>query len=85
MPAQPQVAFNFTPTQLYKNDPRFDGLEAKLKDHTWFGGDKLSAKDREAYEELADVMPPNADLYPSLFFWWSMVEKFSPEIRDSWK
>lgn len=29
-------------------------------------------------------MPPNADLYPSLFFWWSIVSKFTENARNSW-
>jgi len=36
------------------------------------------------FNDLQEVFPPNADLYPNLFFWWSIVSKFTPAVRDSW-
>lgn len=36
------------------------------------------------YNELTEVLPASPDLYPNLFFWWSIVSKFTPAIRDSW-
>lgn len=80
----PQAAY--VPSAVIgKTHPRFDGLEEELINSQWLGGDKLAAKDRETYEELQEHMPPNADLYPSLFFWWSMVSRFAPDTRASWK
>ena len=70
---------------MYKTDSRFDALEEELMGQQWFGGDKFSAKDRTTLEEVKDAMPPNADLYPRLFFWWSIVSRFNPDKQADWK
>ena len=68
----------------HKHDSQFDALEEELSEKQWFGGDKFSAKDRTTLEEFKDAMPPNADLYPRLFFWWSIVSRFKTNIQESW-
>jgi hypothetical protein len=59
-------------------------LEQQLNEQQYFGGDKPSAKDRTTLEEFKDAMPPNADLYPRLFFWWSIVSRYKADIQSGW-
>ena len=43
----------------------------------------MSAADREAYLEIKDT-PPNVELQPNLFAWWSLVSKFKEEVMAKW-
>ena len=50
----------------------------------WLGGTKLSAADKEAFDEIKDT-PPNPEMQPNLFAWYAMVSKFSDAVRSTWK
>lgn len=68
-------------------DERITELEGQLDENQWLAGQKLSSLDREAVDELIaaggiSLLSPLTT--PNLFSWFSMVSKFSPEIRQNW-
>ena len=65
------------------SNPRLDELEIQLGENQWLGGQKLSAADAQAFDEIKDT-PPNPELQPNLFAWYALVSKFTDTIRASW-
>ena len=66
-----------------KTEAQFNELEVALVRSRWVAGDRLSSDDRKALEKIA--YPPNPDTHPHTFAWWSIVSKYSDELKASWK
>jgi translation elongation factor EF-1beta len=60
-----------------------DGIESKLGDAVWLGGQQPSAEDRESFEGLNGAIP-NPDTHPNAFAWYSLVARFTGDVRGSW-
>ena len=60
-----------------------DALEARLADAQWLGGQLPSGEDREAHKSLDGV--PNPDTHPNTFAWWSLVDRFTDDVKAGWK
>jgi len=54
-----------------------------LQKDIWLGGQQPSAADREAFEAMNEA--PNPATEPNAFAWYSIVSKFSPQVRASWQ
>lgn len=66
---------------------RLQDLEAQLEKTQWLGGQKLSSLDKDAIEELmagGGIALLSPVTTPNLFAWFSIVSKFSAELRQSW-
>ena len=50
----------------------------------WLGGQKQSKADHDAYEEIK-ATPPRAESHPNTFAWYSLVAKYAPKVRQTWK
>ena len=48
----------------------------------WLGGDQPTSADRDAFNDMSS--PPNADVEPCTFNWWTLVSRFADSVRDSW-
>ena len=62
---------------------KMDALEGRLADAQWLGGQLPSGEDREAHAGIADA--PNPDTHPNTFAWWSLVSRFTADVRSQWK
>jgi len=65
-----------------ETDELLNELESILKNTAWVAGDKLTSADKEALEMLE--YPPNPDSHPHTFAWYTMANRFTPAIRNSW-
>lgn len=63
-------------------DETLNELESILINSRWVTGDKLTSADKEALEML--TYSPNPDSHPHTFAWWSLINRSTPAIRDSW-
>ena len=61
---------------------KVDDIERKLADNMWLGGQEPSKEDREAFTGLNGC--PDADSHPNAAAWYSLVSKFSADVRESW-
>jgi len=59
-------------------------LEKKLTNKTWLGGAQPSKADAEARAKVEEH-PPSVKEHPNVFGWWSLVNKFTPQVLASWK
>jgi len=62
-------------------------MEQQLDQTQWLAGQNLSSLDREALDEIiaaggVSLLTPLT--MPNCFAWYSIVSKFSPEIRQNW-
>ena len=60
-----------------------DAIESRLGENQWLGGQMPSKEDADQYTALNGVMP-SAATHPNAFGWYSLVSKFSEDIRGSW-
>lgn len=61
-----------------------DGIEAKIGDSLFIGGASASAEDHEAFESLGGAVPSPTS-HPNTFSWYSLVSRYTLEIRGAWK
>lgn len=60
-----------------------DGIESKLANAQWLGGQQPSKEDAEAFAALNGTYP-NVDSHPHAFAWFALVSRFAPAVRDAW-
>ena len=58
-------------------------VEGKLGDNIWLGGQQPSKEDAEKFASMGSSAP-NAESHPEAFAWYTLVGRFSQEVRDSW-
>jgi elongation factor 1-beta len=66
-----------------KASAKLDELERALAQHQWVGGNAPTAADQEALEAIKDNLP-TPEMYPNVFYWYSMASKFDAKLRAKW-
>lgn len=83
-PVQSNTSAGHSNISSYFGGPLADHWELLLEDQQWLSGSNdPSQADAEALRHLGG-RHPNPALYPNLFGWWSMCERFKPERQQSW-
>ena len=58
-------------------------IESKLGDNLWLGGQQPSKDDAEKFTAMGGNAP-SADTHPEAYAWFTLVGRFSEEVRNSW-
>ena len=58
-------------------------IENRLEASPWLGGDMPSKEDAERFAALGNN-EPNAETHPNTFAWYTLVARFSEEVRSTW-
>ena len=58
-------------------------IENRLEASPWLGGDMPSKEDAERFAALGNKAP-YAETHPNTFAWYTLVARFSQEVRDTW-
>lgn len=58
-------------------------IESKLGDNLWLGGQQPSKEDAEKFTAMG-ANAPNVETHPEAFAWYTLIGRFSQEVRDSW-
>ena len=59
-----------------------DAIESKLGDNIWLGGQQPSKEDAEQFISLGQA--PNVATHPGAYAWYTLVGRFSDDVRGSW-
>ena len=60
-----------------------DAIESKLGENMWLGGQQPSKDDAEQFTSL-NGNAPNVASHPNAFAWFTLVGRFSEDVRGSW-
>ena len=60
-----------------------DAIQSKLGENVWLGGQQPSKEDNEQFISL-NGQAPNAATHPDAFAWYTLVGRFSDDVRGSW-
>ena len=60
-----------------------DAIESKLGENCWLGGQQPSKEDAEQFSSLGG-QAPNVATHPGAFAWYTLVGRFSDDVRGSW-
>ena len=65
------------------NSQLIDAIEDRLQHGQWIGGTSPSREDADLYSSLREN-PPHAIDYPRSHAWYTLVHRFSDEVRSTW-